>query len=99
MSLDTVIPLIEARLEGQAGGFVTRVNEGTNLDDHDAVRLEGTYEKDGTEGLLGLIVTKLDDTFLLTVTFRASVADFEELRPQFDSFTGSIDLRLDSYQR
>ena len=55
-------------------------------------------EKDGKTGLLGLIITKLDDNFLLTVSFRASPADYEALRPQFDTFAGSIDLRIDTYQ-
>lgn len=93
MTLDALVAMIESRYAAQFPKFRKLSSAETTLDGRAALQLDCVYERNGEMEQGRLIVTKLVDDFVLSVTFRASPEEFAGFQAQFAGIAGSVKLK------
>ena len=91
-SLDTLEPVIVQSLSGIYPSLNVLSTGRTSLGGSEALQIDCTYEKDGETMRVTLLFAKLDDDFLLSITYRATPDQFQALRAQFDRISESVEL-------
>ncbi len=91
-SLDTLGPVIVQSLSGIYPSLNVLSTGRTSLGGSEALQIDCTYEKDGETMRVTLLFAKLDDDFLLSITYRATPDQFQALRAQFDRISESVEL-------
>lgn len=92
MSLEALTPLIEGALAGRYADFQKLSTAPGTLGGREAVRIVGTFSEEGEPMQGGLVFTKMEGDYLLTVGFRAPRDQYQRFRDQFEEIARSIEL-------